>query len=298
MELLVFSFMSFFLLASTLSTSNFEGKQRSFYRQLRFTGEHEYAVVTYDALEGLYGIAATMNVWQPTVERGTISREYSSAQIRIRAGTDDDFNVIEAGWHVYPWYYSMQGENGEPYKARLFISWTNNSYASACYNLDCGGFVMENNGVELGSPFEPTSLYDGGQVDIVLAIWKDAQLRRWKLMYNNIIVGHWPEELFTHLRTRGTEGEWGGEVFNTKHNNRFTSTQMGSGHDAAEGYGKAGYFKQLLVETSGTGHQWISPQSLRGEVSDHNYYTIRSEDDIDGLGNGGFYYGGPGNTNP
>ncbi|XP_038716620.1 uncharacterized protein LOC120009955 [Tripterygium wilfordii] len=281
------------------STSNFEGKQHSFYRQLRFTGEHAFAVAIYDAPEGIYGGAAILNLWKPSVEMGARGREYSSAQIRIKAeNANNEFDVIEAGWHVFPWYYTAEDDDVEDDKARFFISWTNDSYSRACYNMDCDGFVMQSNDVEFGSAFELTSTYDGEQEDISVAIWKDSQSRRWWLKYNDIVVGYWPEELFTHLRTRGTRVDWGGEVFNTKQNNRFTSTEMGSGHLANQGYGKASYFKHLGVETSGTGHHWISPHSVRGFVSDPNYYTIQPHADIDGLGNGGFFFGGPGNRNP
>ncbi|XP_038716039.1 uncharacterized protein LOC120009492 [Tripterygium wilfordii] len=173
---------------------------------------------------------------------------------------------------------------------------SNDSYQRACYNMDCGGFVMESNDI-LGSALEPTSSYDGEQKDIIVEIWKDIELRRWRLKYKDIMVGYWPEDLFTHLRTGGTEAEWGGKVLNTNHNNIFTSTKMGSGRFADEGYGKASYFKNQKVKTSSSGHNWIPPPTLRREVSDSRYYTILAEADIDEFGNSGFFYGGPGNNN-
>ncbi|XP_038716041.1 uncharacterized protein LOC120009495 [Tripterygium wilfordii] len=285
---------------STLSATNSQRKKHSFYRQLNFPGEHEFAGVIYDASEsgGIYGAKATLNLWNPSVKTGVGIREYSATQIKIKSGTANAFDVIEAGWHVYPWYHRAHRRgNEEDDKTRFFISWTNDSYQRACYNMDCGGFVMERNDV-LGRALEPTSSYNGEQKEIVVEIWKDIQLGRWRLKYNDIMVGYWPEHLFTHLRTHGTEVEWGGEVFNNKHNNIFTSTQMGSGRSAEEGYGKASYFKNQRVKTSSSsGHNWISPPTVRGEVSSSDYYTIFADADIDGSGDDGFFYGGPGNTN-
>ncbi|XP_038716040.1 uncharacterized protein LOC120009494 [Tripterygium wilfordii] len=257
-----------------------------------------FVKVTYNAVEGIYGVAATINLWDPVVERGISGREYSAALIRIKSRIYDDFDVIEAGWHVYPWFHSARlGADEEVYKTRFFISWTNDSYRRSCYNMDCGGFVIENNDV-LGSVLEPISSYNGEQKDIVVEIWKDIESRRWQLKYNDIMVGYWPEDLFTHLKIRGTEVEWGGEVFNTNHNNIFTSTKMGSGRFAEEGYRKAGYFKKLRVKTLSSGHNWIPPPTLEQKVSDPRYYTFHEEANIDGSGDDGFFYGGPGNNHP
>ncbi|CBI23459.3 unnamed protein product, partial [Vitis vinifera] len=41
--------------------------------------------------------------------------------------------------------------------------------------------------------------------------------------------------------------QYGGEVVNTRPSGFHTSTQMGSGHFAGEGFGKASYFRNLQV---------------------------------------------------
>ncbi|XP_038704744.1 uncharacterized protein LOC120000687 [Tripterygium wilfordii] len=281
------------------STSNFKRKQHSFYRQLRVTGEHEFATAIYHEPQGVYGVAATINYWKPSVEMGARSKEYSSGFIRIKSGTNDNFDLIEAGWHVFPWFYTEEGDTVEDDKTRFFIFWTNDSRNGlTCYNVEYSGFVLEGS-VEPGSEFYPTSVYNGEQRDMFLGIWKDSRAGRWKLMYNDIVVGHWPENLFTHLRTRGTHVEWGGEVFNTKNEGRFTSTEMGSGHFAHEGYRRASYFRDLQVKTSGTGNTWIpvSRQRLSVHTTSPRYYTFQFESNIGGSGHDGFFYGGPGNNN-
>lgn len=47
--------------------------------------------------EKYYGTRATVNLWQPTVERGN---GFSLAQLWIGGGLGNDINTIEAGWQV------------------------------------------------------------------------------------------------------------------------------------------------------------------------------------------------------
>lgn len=84
--------------------------------------------------------------------------------------------------------------------------------------------------------------------------------------------------------------QFGGEVVNSRASGFHTSTQMGSGHFAGEGFGKASYFRNLQVV------DWdnsLIPLSNLRVLADHpNCYDIQGG--INRVWGNYFYYGGPG----
>ncbi|KAL0408585.1 UNVERIFIED_CONTAM: hypothetical protein Sradi_1792900 [Sesamum radiatum] len=175
---------------------------------------------------------------------------------------------------------------------RFFTYWTSDAYqATGCYNLLCSGFVQTNNRIAIGAVISPTSSYNGGQFDISLLVWKDPKHGNWWLEFGNgVLVGYWPSFLFTHLRNRATMVQFGGEIVNSRVSGSHTSTQMGSGHFAGEGFGKASYFRNLQVV------DWdnsLIPLSNLRVLADHpNCYDIQGG--INRVWGNYFYYGGPG----
>ncbi|XP_039154963.1 uncharacterized protein LOC104417023 [Eucalyptus grandis] len=244
----------------------------------------EYAIVYVDQ-DQYYGAQATINVWQPYVAQDD---EISVAQLWVSAGTDGvDLNTIEVGWQVYPGLY---GDD----TTRLFIYWTNDDYKkTGCYNLLCPGFVQTNNGIAIGSPLEPMSSYGGAQIDITLLVWKDLDTGNWWLLLEpNIFLGYWPSVLFTHLDDHASEVNFGGEIMNTNAMGKHTSTEMGSGHFAEEGYRKAAYFQQLQVVDGS--NELLPVQNAETVVSYPNCYDLeRGNDPNWGYS---FFYGGPGRS--
>ncbi|XP_004509667.1 protein neprosin-like [Cicer arietinum] len=234
---------------------------------------HEYAIGTVTG-DAFYGAKATINVWAPHVE--TNPPEFSLAQIWIVAGTfGTDLNSIEVGWQVYP---AMYGDS----QPRLFIFWT--------YAL---GAVQTSTSLALGAAISPTSIYNGQQFEINLMISKDPTNGNWLLKFGsnfNEEIGYWPSSLFTHLNDKATMIQFGGEIVNKKSTGSHTSTQMGSGHFAEEGFGKASYFKNLQVMDSN--RNLISLPNLQVDADNQNCYNIQAGTNDD-MGNY-FYYGGPG----
>lgn len=107
---------------------------------------------------------------------------------------------------------------------------------------------------------------------------------------SGLLVGYWPAFLFSHLRSHASMVQFGGEIVNSRSSGIHTSTQMGSGHFAGEGFGKAAYFRNLQVV------DWDNNLLPLGNIhllADHsNCYDIRQ-----GRSNAWgtyFYYGGPG----
>ncbi|GER56024.1 hypothetical protein STAS_33729 [Striga asiatica] len=225
---------------------------------------HEHAV-GYVSGDEYYGAKASINVWAPQVAS---QYEFSLSQI----------------W-VSPELY---GDN----RPRFFTYWTSDAYqTTGCYNLLCSGFIQTNNRIAIGAAISPTSSYNGGQFDISLLIWKDPKHGNWWLEFGNgVLVGYWPSILFTHLKQRASMVQFGGETVNSGNSGSHTSTQMGSGHFAEEGFGKASYFRNLQVV------DWdnnLIPISNLHVLADHpNCYDVRGG--INRVWGNYFYYGGPG----
>lgn len=245
---------------------------------------HEHAIAYTGTSQEVYGAKATINVWDPSIE---VVNEFSLSQIWVLSGSFDgsDLNSIEAGWQVSPELY---GDS----RPRLFTYWTSDAYqATGCYNLLCSGFVQTNSRIAIGAAISPISLANGNQYDITILIWKDPKLGNWWMGFgDNTLVGYWPTELFTHLADRATMVEWGGEVVNSRPNGEHTSTQMGSGHFADEGFGKASYFRNLEVVDSD--NSLSSANDISTLAENNNCYNIKSS--YNNEWGTHFYYGGPG----
>lgn len=245
---------------------------------------HEHAIAYTGSSQEVYGARATINVWDPSIQ---VVNEFSLSQIWVLSGSFDgsDLNSIEAGWQVSPELY---GDS----RPRLFTYWTSDSYqATGCYNLLCAGFIQTNSRIAIGAAISPVSTYAGSQFDITILIWKDPKLGNWWMGFGeNLLVGYWPAELFTHLADHATMVEWGGEVVNSRANGEHTSTQMGSGHFAEDGFGKASYFRNLEIVDSDNSLSSVQDISILAENT--NCYNIKNS--YNNEWGTHFYYGGPG----
>ncbi|KAE8726564.1 ATFRO8/FRO8 [Hibiscus syriacus] len=182
----------------------------------------------------------------------------------------------------------LYGDN----RPRFFTYWTSDAYhTTGCYNLLCPGFVQINNKIAIGAAISPRSSYNGRQFDIGLMVWKDPKHGHWWLEFGSgLLVGYWPTFLFNHLRSHANMVQFGGEIVNTRSSGFHTSTQMGSGRFAREGFGKAAYFRNL--QTVDWDNNLVPLKSLRILADHSNCYDIRQ-----GRNNAWgtyFYYGGPG----
>ncbi|KAI5665175.1 hypothetical protein M9H77_24498 [Catharanthus roseus] len=264
---------------------------RRFGRKIRrirhdtMSSDHEHAVAFVNG-EQFYGVKASINVWAPHV---TDQYEFSLSQVWIISGTfGNDLNTIEAGWQVSPELY------GDNYP-RFFTYWTTDAYqTTGCYNLLCSGFVQTNNRIAIGAAISPRSSYNGRQFDIGIMIWKDPKHGHWWLEFGSggLLVGYWPSFLFSHLQMHASMVQFGGEIVNTRSSmgGYHTTTQMGSGHFAEEGFGKSSYFRNLQVV------DWdnnLIPLNNLHLLADHpNCYNIKAG--RNNVWGNYFYYGGPG----
>ncbi|CAN8284542.1 unnamed protein product [Cochlearia groenlandica] len=250
---------------------------------------HQHAIMYVE--DGVfYGAKAKINVWRPDVE---MPNEFSLAQIWVLGGNFNyDLNSIEAGWQVSPQLY---GDN----RSRLFTYWTSDAYqGTGCYNLLCSGFVQINREIAIGGSISPLSNYGTSQYDITILIWKDPKEGHWWLQFGDkYIIGYWPSSLFSYLSESASMIEWGGEVVNSQsEQGQHTTTHMGSGRFAEEGWGKASYFKNLRVVDGS--NELRNPVNLQVYTDQENCYNVKSGGNNGGSWGDYFYYGGPGrNTN-
>ncbi|KAG7574856.1 Neprosin activation peptide [Arabidopsis suecica] len=224
---------------------------------------HQYALMGVRNGK-FYGTEAAINLWKPNVQ---IPKEFSLAQTWVVSGNGSSLNTIEAGWQVYPELY----DDNNP---RFFVYWTTS------------------NRYTVGGSITTISRYRGTQYDLSILIWKDRKTGNWWLRVNEKdVIGYWPGSLFSSLGREATRVEWGGEIINSRTGGRHTTTDMGSGHFADEGFKKASYFRNLKI-VDGT-NTLREPQGLYLFADKHNCYNIKT-------GNGGtswgtyFFYGGPG----
>ncbi|ESQ39067.1 hypothetical protein EUTSA_v10001722mg [Eutrema salsugineum] len=201
---------------------------------------HEHSVLV--SVGRFHGAKATISLWKPYVQK---PKEFSLAQIWLLAGVSSEMNSIEAGWQVLNFY----GDDNP----RYFAYWTADGYKdTGCYNLKCPGFVTVNQDFALGAAVSPISSIDGDQYHIPTSIWKDTRSGHWWLKFHDhIFVGYWPSSLFKDLKDCATNVQWGGEITDAKDGSQHTTTQMGSGRFAEEGYEKASYFRNIEIVDEG-----------------------------------------------
>ncbi|CAL5000461.1 unnamed protein product [Urochloa decumbens] len=261
---------------------------------------HEHAIAytapSSQQQQPVYGAKATINVWDPAIQE---SNGFSLSQLWILSGSfnGSDLNSIEAGWQVSPELY---GDS----RPRLFTYWTSDAYeATGCYNALCPGFVQTSSRIAIGASISPVSSAGGAQYDMTVLVWKDPKLGNWWLSYGGQLVGYWPAQLFTHLSDHATMVEWGGEVVDTRPAGVHTATQMGSGRFAAEGFGRASYFRNLETVDADNSLAQVPIDAIQTLAENDACYDIRKAyDDGDhhsGSGSGWgthFYYGGPGHN--
>ncbi|ESQ47259.1 hypothetical protein EUTSA_v10028088mg [Eutrema salsugineum] len=247
-----------------------------------YTHEHAILEVRVNSpREKFHGAKAMINVWKPYVQT---PREFSLAQIWILAGSSTQLNSIEAGWQVYKNFYG----DDDP---RYFAYWTVDGHNNTgCYNLRCPGFVPITQVFALGAAIPRVSILDGEQDVFLTTIWKDSQTGHWWLKIGSTIVGYWPSLLFAHLQDGATIVQWGGEITNSKEGSQHTTTNMGSGHFAEQGFRKASYFRNLeIVDENDITKPPTNPYPRMTFANCYN--VMQGIHPRDGIF---FFYGGPG----
>ncbi|XP_044346446.1 uncharacterized protein [Triticum aestivum] len=234
--------------------------------------------------DDLYGVQATINVYEPKVKKD--SGDLSQTGIQIDNGPKGHMDSINACYSVSPSFY------GDTF-VRFHVGWRDGVQNKSCIDHDCPGFVQVSHNVGLGGRVKPVSVYNGPQYVIHILIFKDPKTHNWWLAYgkDKTPVGYWPSSLFTRLKDKGNFSYTGGHVSGPTASS--DSPQIGSGHFASEGYGKAAFIKDIQIIDND--NKLVTPneeKAIRGS-SDVRKYTIGNY----GVDDHGvhMYYGGPGN---
>lgn len=103
-------------------------------------------------------------------------------------------------------------------------------------------------------------------------------------------VGYWPGKLFGGVDMMFQEAKqvkWIGSVLNKWNKGHHTMTHMGSGYFAEEKWGKAAYFRAVLIMNML--NNFVPPDGAQLIATAKHCYNVKP-----GAGSILFYYGGPG----
>uniref|UniRef100_A0A0E0DWR6 Neprosin PEP catalytic domain-containing protein n=1 Tax=Oryza meridionalis TaxID=40149 RepID=A0A0E0DWR6_9ORYZ len=121
-------------------------------------------------------------------------------------------------------------------RARLFVYYTNDSgNNNNCFNLDCGGFHLQNSSVYLGGKWDQLTQPGGARYALPVSIHRDDTSLAWWVSVLDMEIGYYPENLFDTEFPDGSYVEMGGRVADTRPDGSHTATQMGNGSPACGG---------------------------------------------------------------
>ncbi|EMS53147.1 hypothetical protein TRIUR3_00939 [Triticum urartu] len=257
--------------SSTIATHNIDG--------LKNDMQWERAGLTY--MGDLYGARASLNVWEPKVKG---SQDSSAIWISIENRRGQRPDRLSAGLRVAP------ALSGDAF-VRLHVAWFDGYSKKGCIDHSCPGYVQVHPHIGPGSRIQPSSVYGGDQRVAGIQIFKEPKSNYWWVSYNNIAIGYWPGGLFEFIRYKGDLAFWGGQVEGPTASSK--STQMGSGHFASEGFGKAAFIRKIEIADDTV--KFATPDRyLVGQgSSDPSKYTTGGFEISKDFGMT-IFYGGPG----
>ncbi|XP_026432756.1 uncharacterized protein LOC113330115 [Papaver somniferum] len=132
--------------------------------------------------------------------------------------------------------------------------------------------------------------HDNGQ-EVIEAGSQEDSTANWWLLFQNTLIGYWPNFIFKQLSVKATKIAFGGQVSNTQPNGRHTNTQMGSGHMPVEGgFAISSFFHEVQVLDGN--RESITPNTVSVVRTKPGCYDLKlDKKDSSGIK---FYYGGLG----
>ncbi|XP_056159639.1 uncharacterized protein LOC130135159 [Syzygium oleosum] len=192
-----------------------------------------------------HGAKAFIDNYIPKCEKG----QFSGAQIWVISDIKRPTNMIQVGWRVDPISYNDD-------RSHFFIYWK--ADGSGCFDLQCPGFVQVDHSVTLGGALLNSSVYEGPQFEIHVAIQ-----------------------------------EYGGVTYASKD---MAFPPMGSGYFPDKSYSHACYFRQ--IQHMDGSRDWKVPESYRvsTHTSSEDCYgaAVNNADEFMGYT---LLFGGPGGAN-
>ncbi|KAJ6440223.1 protein of unknown function DUF239 [Purpureocillium lavendulum] len=255
----------------------------------QYSGQHWY-VSTSQTTDNRGGSAA-LSMFKAFVAQND---DFSLLQTAvIRSVPSIGIQTVEAGWINFP---------DQKQKPHLFTFFNTNNYQTigdylAGWNTDVKGWVQSDTQYFPGIELTPLSVVGGAQKEIHVRY--SLHNGSWWLGVNGRWAGYYPAKMFTKngnsaqktLQSKSDRINWYGEIYQAE--DAQTTTDMGSGHFAADGYGKAAYLHNITyTDMSGRDHDFDGSQGTH--VDDPKRYSIDAHFLDTGAWGSHFFLGGPG----
>ncbi|OAA70400.1 carboxyl-terminal proteinase [Cordyceps fumosorosea ARSEF 2679] len=259
-------------------------------RARQYADQHWYSSTSQSA--NSHGSSAALSMFKAYVANNNDFSLLQTAVVRLSV-PNIGIQTVEAGWINYP------RQTASPH---LFSFFTTNAYGGdgdyvSGWNTEYRGWVQYDSEYYPGMELSPLSTVDGDQHDLQVQYLLDGG--NWWLAVNGRWVGYYAGSMFvtrgnaaaTTLADHADTIDWYGEIYQSE--GPMTTTDMGSGHFAAEGYGKAAYIRNIRL--TGTDDKASDYDGSRGViVSDSNRYSIDTHFKSGTSWGSYFFLGGPG----
>jgi len=248
---------------------------------------------TEDQTVNNLGGISEISLWDPAVGGGNT---FSLAQQWFSGGTANGLQTVEGGWTKYPTAF-----NKKPHSV-LFIFFTPDNYTSGCYNLDCPGFVQEDNSWKLAGEFPAYSVYNGAQHWVTMEWYLvpngNGKKNWWLLLKGDTNaaakwIGYYPESVFNggQMTKNAERIVFGGETAT----DTDTLPPMGSGDWPANGWKKAAFHSNIKYTDTDRN---VKAAALAVNQQSPNCYKVATPPVPQAAAWGSyFFFGGPGGKN-
>ncbi len=217
----------------------------------------------------VYGWDGWINVWDPAINEPFGSgTDHSILQVWLQNYDTGTTHSIEGGWTV------DELLNGDTHP-HVFTYYTNNGYGGdgdnkGSYNSLYKGWVQYSSPSTTGQTLFPgirinnPSTFGGTQTNISMKfqLYREpgTNTLNWWVALDGIWMGYYPATLFPNgLAGHASWVGCGGEIFSDLSNPASSTDQMGSGWQAAAGWTKAAFLRNLRNQTD-----------LAGTMTDNN----------------------------
>lgn len=254
-------------------------------------GTHRYAFTSQATL--CFGGEGNLSAFDPYTES---SDDFSLMQIGLSNNDTGRKQTVEGGWQEF------QDEYGD-WVPHLFTYYTTNGYSDdgdnkGGYNQDVDGWVQYDGSIYPGATSSPNSTPGGSQYIMQIKYqWYESN---WWFRVNGHWIGYYPGSLFmgnqSVFSTLGDHADhiafWG-EVYDSDDVDGRTTTDMGSGYWAEDGWTWSAYQSNLLVQTD-RGGSVADYDGGSGYASDPDMYDVITFMKSGSSWGSYFWMGGPG----
>lgn len=260
-------------------------------RRDSYAGRHWYAS-SYQHADG-HGTSGTISMFKAWVENNA---DFSLLQTAVERNnvpgvSGSRLQTVEVGWINYP--------NMRP-NPFLFTFFTTNGHQTygdylCSWNTDYKGWMQNDNSYYPGMQMTPLSVVGGDQREVSITVKLFSG--NWWVGVNGKWIGYYQGDLFTKngnsaastLQSKSDQVNWYGEIAQSE--SYMTTTDMGSGHYASEGFGKAAYIRKIrMTDMNDNDYDYNGPSG----ADDNNRYTIDTHFKSGSDWGSYFFVGGPG----